>query len=99
MPSGVPQGPLDVPSGCLLSGLEASVSPCVRQLALSSDIIIQGHRIELGELKLNVYTVVGVHDDLQVKQPAAGCHGNAMPQKAQTKVVLFYLVLWVFFSV
>ncbi|XP_037538541.1 L-fucose kinase [Nematolebias whitei] len=59
------QGPLDVPSGCLLSGLEASVSPCVRQLALSSDIIIQGHRIELGELKLNVYTVIGVHDDLQ----------------------------------
>ncbi|XP_041853078.1 L-fucose kinase [Melanotaenia boesemani] len=60
------QGPLDVPSGCLLSGLDSSTSPSIRQLALSSDIIIQGHRIELGELKLTVYTVVGAHDDLQV---------------------------------
>ncbi|XP_022056691.2 L-fucose kinase [Acanthochromis polyacanthus] len=60
------QGPLNVPSGCLLSGLELSTSPCIRQLALCNDIIIQGHRIELGELKLNVYTVVGANDDLQV---------------------------------
>uniref|UniRef100_A0AAQ5YZZ9 L-fucose kinase n=1 Tax=Amphiprion ocellaris TaxID=80972 RepID=A0AAQ5YZZ9_AMPOC len=48
------QGPLNIPSGCLLSGLELSTSPCIRQLALCSDIIIQGHWIELGELKLNV---------------------------------------------
>ncbi|XP_047453011.1 L-fucose kinase [Mugil cephalus] len=60
------QGPLDVPSGCLLSGLEASVSSCLRKLALSSDIIIQGHRIELGELRLEVFTVIGAYDDLQV---------------------------------
>ncbi|KAM4572851.1 L-fucose kinase [Odontesthes bonariensis] len=60
------QGPLDVPSGCLLSGLDASTSPCIRQLTLSSDIIIQGHRIVLGQLKLNVYTVMGAQDDLQV---------------------------------
>uniref|UniRef100_A0A3P9Q8C8 L-fucose kinase n=1 Tax=Poecilia reticulata TaxID=8081 RepID=A0A3P9Q8C8_POERE len=59
------QGPLDVPSGCLLSGVDVSASTCLRRLALSSDIIIQGHRIELGELKLNVYTVTGAHDDLQ----------------------------------
>ncbi|XP_038138118.1 L-fucose kinase isoform X1 [Cyprinodon tularosa] len=60
------QGPLDVPSGCLLSGLEISTSTCIRRLNLSSDIIIQGHRIELGELKLTVYTVTGANDDLQV---------------------------------
>ncbi|MEQ2189002.1 hypothetical protein GOODEAATRI_020643 [Goodea atripinnis] len=42
------------------------MSACIRRLALSSDIIIQGHRIELGELKLNVYTVMGAHDNLQV---------------------------------
>ncbi|XP_047241855.1 L-fucose kinase [Girardinichthys multiradiatus] len=60
------QGPLDVPSGCLLSGLDVLMSACIRRLALSSDIIIQGHRIELGELKLNVYTVMGAHDNLQV---------------------------------
>ncbi|XP_035981542.1 L-fucose kinase [Fundulus heteroclitus] len=60
------QGPLDVPSGCLLSGLDMSASACIRRLALSNDIIIQGHRIELGELKLNVYTAMGAHDNLQV---------------------------------
>uniref|UniRef100_A0A3B4ERP8 L-fucose kinase n=1 Tax=Pundamilia nyererei TaxID=303518 RepID=A0A3B4ERP8_9CICH len=59
------QGPLDVPTGCLLSGLELSTSPSLRLLPLSSDIIIQGHRIELGELQLYVYTVMGAHDDLE----------------------------------
>uniref|UniRef100_A0A665VQR4 L-fucose kinase n=1 Tax=Echeneis naucrates TaxID=173247 RepID=A0A665VQR4_ECHNA len=57
------QGPLNVPSGCLLSGLELSTSHSIRQLKLVNDIIIQGHRIELGELKLKVYTVVGVSSD------------------------------------
>uniref|UniRef100_A0A3P9H9N0 L-fucose kinase n=1 Tax=Oryzias latipes TaxID=8090 RepID=A0A3P9H9N0_ORYLA len=60
------QGPLDIPSGCLLSGLEASGSSFIRQLAVGNDIIIQGHRIELGELRLTVHTVMGAHDDLQV---------------------------------
>uniref|UniRef100_UPI0037E7F8E6 L-fucose kinase n=1 Tax=Semicossyphus pulcher TaxID=241346 RepID=UPI0037E7F8E6 len=59
------QGPLHVSSGCLLSGLELSTSQHIRQLALADDIIIQGHRIELGELKLNVYTVMGAKDALQ----------------------------------
>ncbi|XP_022614868.1 L-fucose kinase [Seriola dumerili] len=60
------QGPLVVPSGCLLSGLESPTSQSIRQLKLADDIIIQGHRIELGELKLNVYTVMGAQDDLEV---------------------------------
>ncbi|XP_020504500.3 L-fucose kinase [Labrus bergylta] len=60
------QGPLKVRTGCLLSGLESSTSQSIRQLSLADDIIIQGHRIELGELKLNVYTVMGAQDDLQV---------------------------------
>ncbi|KAF6722103.1 L-fucose kinase [Oryzias melastigma] len=60
------QGPLDIPSGCLLSGLEVSASSFIRQLAIGNDIIIQGHRIELGELRLTVHTVMGAHDDLQV---------------------------------
>uniref|UniRef100_A0A8C7YX03 Fucose kinase n=1 Tax=Oryzias sinensis TaxID=183150 RepID=A0A8C7YX03_9TELE len=62
------QGPLDIPSGCLLSGLEASGSSFIRQLAVGNDIIIQGHRIELGELRLTVHTVMGAHDDLQVSK-------------------------------
>uniref|UniRef100_A0A671TJY6 L-fucose kinase n=1 Tax=Sparus aurata TaxID=8175 RepID=A0A671TJY6_SPAAU len=57
------QGPLKVPTGCLLSGLELMTSQCIRQLELANNIIIQGHRIELRELKLNVYTVTGVSSD------------------------------------
>ncbi|KAF7224958.1 L-fucose kinase [Nothobranchius furzeri] len=66
------QGPLDIPTGCLLSGLHVLTSPSVRKVLLRNDIIIQGHRIELGELKLNVYTVMGAHDDLQ-----ATCDDNS----------------------
>lgn len=35
-------------------------------LDLASDIIIQGHFIDLAEVKLKVYTVVGALDDLEV---------------------------------
>lgn len=51
----------------MLSGLELMTSQCLRQLELANDIIIQGHRIELGDLKLMVYTVMGAQDDLQVR--------------------------------
>ncbi|XP_077425220.1 L-fucose kinase isoform X2 [Vanacampus margaritifer] len=60
------QGPLHVPSGCLLSGLEASASPDIRRLSLDDDIIIQGHRIQLGDLKLKVFTVMGALDELEL---------------------------------
>ncbi|KAK5866758.1 hypothetical protein PBY51_011308 [Eleginops maclovinus] len=58
------QGPLVVPSGCLLSGLELMTSQYIRQLV--DDIILQGHRLELGELRLNVFTVTGARDQLEV---------------------------------
>lgn len=61
------QGPLEVPAGCLLSGLELTASQRLKQVTLASDIIIQGHRIELGDMKLMVYTVMGAKDDLQVR--------------------------------
>lgn len=41
-------------------------SQCLRQLDMASDIIIQGHCIELGELKLKVFTVMGAQDKLEV---------------------------------
>ncbi|XP_073327982.1 L-fucose kinase [Pagrus major] len=66
------QGPLKVPAGCLLSGLELMTSQCIRQLELANDIIIQGHRIELRELKLNVYTAMGAQDDLEVSSDDGG---------------------------
>ncbi|XP_061898617.1 L-fucose kinase [Entelurus aequoreus] len=60
------QGPLRIPSGCLLSGLEESMSLWIRQLPPVNNIIIQGHRIELGDLKLKVCTVMGGLDDLEL---------------------------------
>ncbi|XP_075933700.1 LOW QUALITY PROTEIN: L-fucose kinase [Anarhichas minor] len=60
------QGPLEVPSGCLLSGIQLMTSQCVGRLELADDIIIQGHRIEVGRLKLSVYTVTGAQDDLEL---------------------------------
>lgn len=39
----------------------------LQQLKLASDIIIQGHTIRQGDVNLKVYTVMGVHDDLQVR--------------------------------
>ncbi|XP_029524659.1 L-fucose kinase isoform X1 [Oncorhynchus nerka] len=60
------QGPVDVHSGCLLSGLEVTSSSHIQQLALTNDHIIQGHHIQLGEMKITVYTVLGAYDDLKV---------------------------------
>ncbi|XP_050955156.1 L-fucose kinase isoform X2 [Labeo rohita] len=59
------QGPVEVHSGCLLSGLDLTSSSCIQRLPLSSDIIIQGHRVILGEIKLTVYTAFGAHDNLE----------------------------------
>ncbi|CAB1323640.1 unnamed protein product [Coregonus sp. 'balchen'] len=60
------QGPVEVHSGCLLSGLEVTSSSHIQQLALTNDHIIQGHHIQLGEMKVTVYTVLGANDDLKV---------------------------------
>lgn len=68
------QGPLEVSAGCLLSGLELTASQHLKQLTLTSDIIIQGHRIELGDMKLMVYTVMGAKDDLQVRAISHSFH-------------------------
>lgn len=55
-----------MPAGCLLSGLSSAASQCLRQLDLGADIIVQGHHIQLGDLKLRVYTVMGAQDPLEV---------------------------------
>lgn len=60
------KGPVQVHSGCLLSGLNLTSSSCIQRLPLSSDIIVQGHRVMLGELKLTVFTAFGAHDHLEV---------------------------------
>uniref|UniRef100_A0A3P8Z5B0 L-fucose kinase n=1 Tax=Esox lucius TaxID=8010 RepID=A0A3P8Z5B0_ESOLU len=59
------QGTLEVYSGCLLSGLELNSSQ-IQHLSLTNDVILQSHRIQLGEMKITVNTVLGAHDDLKV---------------------------------
>lgn len=59
------KGPIQVNSGCLLSGLELTSSSYIQRLPLSSDILIQAHRVMLGEMKLTVYTAFGAHDGLE----------------------------------
>ncbi|KAM9808048.1 LOW QUALITY PROTEIN: L-fucose kinase [Neosynchiropus ocellatus] len=66
------QGPLKIPPGCLLSGLDPSSSVSLQQLALPDDIILQGHHIQLGDLRLKVFTVVGAQDPLEVSTEKDG---------------------------
>uniref|UniRef100_A0A8B9JPU4 Fucose kinase n=1 Tax=Astyanax mexicanus TaxID=7994 RepID=A0A8B9JPU4_ASTMX len=61
---------IQVPSGCLLSGLDLSSSGRVQRMPLTSNIILQGRRVQLGELKLTVFTVFGANDDLEVLDDA-----------------------------
>ncbi|XP_062849858.1 L-fucose kinase [Trichomycterus rosablanca] len=61
------QGPILVPSGCLLSGLNLTSEVPAQHQPLISNIIVQGHRVHLGELKLTVFTVFGVYDSLEAQ--------------------------------
>ncbi|TSK13521.1 L-fucose kinase [Bagarius yarrelli] len=61
------QGPIQVNSGCLLSGLDQTISEQLHHLPLSSDIILQGHRVNVGQLKLVVFTVFGAYDNLEAQ--------------------------------
>ncbi|KAL0967867.1 hypothetical protein UPYG_G00258650 [Umbra pygmaea] len=65
------QGPVEVYPGCLLSGLDMNSSQ-IQQLVLTNDLIVQGHRVKLGEMKMTVYTVLGSHDDLNVSSDEDG---------------------------
>ncbi|KAJ8343194.1 hypothetical protein SKAU_G00305230 [Synaphobranchus kaupii] len=60
-----PEGPRACAIRLFTVGLELSTLSRAPQLALPNDIIIQGHRVQLGELQLTVFTVLGTHDDLE----------------------------------
>lgn len=59
------EGPINLGSGCLLSGVD-QLSSLLLQRHQLCDVIIQGHHIELRGLKLRIFTIVGRLDDLQV---------------------------------
>ncbi|XP_077452210.1 L-fucose kinase isoform X2 [Stigmatopora argus] len=59
------QGPLRVPPGCLLSGLDGWPDDTDGP-ALRPDTVVQGHRVRRGRRKLSVYSVLGALDDLEL---------------------------------
>ncbi|MGH0118427.1 UNVERIFIED_CONTAM: hypothetical protein FKN15_023363 [Acipenser sinensis] len=59
------QGPLQVQTGCLLSGIDVTSSFPALSTVLLSDVIIQGHYIRLGDMRLRAFSVLGRHDNLE----------------------------------
>uniref|UniRef100_A0A452H8L3 L-fucose kinase n=1 Tax=Gopherus agassizii TaxID=38772 RepID=A0A452H8L3_9SAUR len=58
------QGPLQIGSGCLLTGLDVSSSPALQRCRLR-DVVLQGHAIRLRDVLRQVFTLTGRHDDWQ----------------------------------
>ncbi|RXM34628.1 L-fucose kinase [Acipenser ruthenus] len=59
------EGPLQVQTGCLLSGIDVASSFPALSTVLLSDVIIQGHYIRLGDMRLRAFSVLGRHDNLE----------------------------------
>lgn len=62
----LPQGPLAIGPGCLLSGLSVGSSAALRGRPLR-DIVLQGHHVRLRDLPCRVFTLTGRLDDWQVR--------------------------------
>ncbi|XP_030437400.1 L-fucose kinase isoform X1 [Gopherus evgoodei] len=69
------QGPLQIGSGCLLTGLDVSSSPALQRCRLR-DVVLQGHAIRLRDVLRQVFTVTGRHDDWQSPAGEAGTYLN-----------------------
>ncbi|XP_034644214.1 L-fucose kinase isoform X1 [Trachemys scripta elegans] len=69
------QGPLQIGSGCLLTGLDVSSSPALQRCRLH-DVVLQGHAIRLRDMLRQVFTLTGRHDDWQSPAGEAGTYLN-----------------------
>ncbi|XP_053558225.1 L-fucose kinase [Bombina bombina] len=58
------QGPLFVDSGCLLTGINLTIGSELIGHHLNN-VILQGHPIQIHDLSLTVYSLLGIDDDLQ----------------------------------
>ncbi|XP_072836505.2 L-fucose kinase [Pogona vitticeps] len=63
------KGPLQIRSGCLLTGLDVASSVALRSCPLQ-DVVVQGHAIRLKDFRCKAFTLSGRHDDWQA--PAEG---------------------------
>ncbi|XP_069511095.1 L-fucose kinase isoform X2 [Ambystoma mexicanum] len=69
------QGPIEVGSSCLLTGLDVTSSLLLHGCPLH-DVIIQGHIIRLRNESLTVFTLLGVQDDIQGPAEERGTYLN-----------------------
>lgn len=74
----LPQGPLEIGPGCLVSGLATGSSPALQGCPLR-DVVLQGHHVRLHDLPCRVFTLTGRLDDWQVTGAARWCEA---PRKA-----------------
>ncbi|XP_026509595.1 L-fucose kinase isoform X1 [Terrapene carolina triunguis] len=69
------QGPLQIGSGCLLTGLDVSSSPALQRCRLR-DVVLQGHAIRLRDVLRQVFTLTGRNDDWKSPAGEAGTYLN-----------------------
>ncbi|KAJ7312061.1 hypothetical protein JRQ81_006396 [Phrynocephalus forsythii] len=69
------KGPLQIRSGCLLTGLDAASSVALRSCPLQ-DVVVQAHAIRLRELSCKAFTLSGRQDDWQAPAEENGTYLN-----------------------
>ncbi|XP_062997600.1 L-fucose kinase isoform X2 [Elgaria multicarinata webbii] len=69
------EGPLQIRSGCLLTGLDVASSVALKSHPLE-DVIIQGHTVRLRDIACKVFTLSGRHDNWQSPAEENGTYLN-----------------------
>ncbi|XP_077165835.1 L-fucose kinase isoform X3 [Paroedura picta] len=69
------KGPLQIRSGCLLTGLDVASSEDLKGHVLE-DVVIQGHALRLRDIPCKVFTLSGRHDNWQCPAEKNGTYLN-----------------------
>ncbi|CAI5782010.1 L-fucose kinase isoform X2 [Podarcis lilfordi] len=69
------KGPLEIHTGCLLTGLDVASSVALRSYLLR-DVVVQGHTVRLRGIPCKVFTLSGHHDDWQSMAEEGGTYLN-----------------------
>ncbi|XP_048371210.1 L-fucose kinase isoform X2 [Sphaerodactylus townsendi] len=69
------KGPLQIRSGCLLTGLDVASSEDLKSHVLE-DVVVQGHAIKLRNIPCKVFTLSGRHDNWQSPAEENGTYLN-----------------------
>ncbi|XP_053126958.1 L-fucose kinase isoform X2 [Hemicordylus capensis] len=69
------EGPLQIRSGCFITGLDAASSVALRSRPLQ-DVVLQGHAVRLRDIPSRVFTLSGCHDNWQSPAEDSGTYLN-----------------------